>query len=161
MLKEILKILEKDARTTTRQIATMTGAPSTEVARVIKQAEEDRTILKYKTVINWERVEEEQQVWALIEVRIAPQRDVGFDSVAERIYRFPQARTVYLLSGTYDLLVLVMDKTMRDVADFVAQKLAPIEGVQGTVTHFVLKRYKEDGEILGGREEVKRQQVIL
>ena len=162
MLKEILKILESDARTTTKQIATMMGTSSTEVARVIKQAEEDRTILKYKTVINWDKVgEEQEQVWALIEVRIAPQRDVGFDSIAERIYHFPQVRTAYLLSGTYDLLVLVTDKTMRDVADFVAQKLAPIEGVQGTVTHFVLKRYKEDGEILGGREEVKRQQVIL
>jgi DNA-binding Lrp family transcriptional regulator len=160
MLKEILKILENDARTTTKQIATMTDTTSTEVARLIKQAEEDRTILKYKTVINWERVGDEQ-VWALIEVRVAPQRDVGFDSIAERIYRFPQARTVYLLSGTYDLLVLVVGKTMHEVADFVAQKLAPVEGVQGTVTHFMLKRYKEDGEILEGREEVKRQPVIL
>ena len=160
MLKEILKILESDARTTTKQISTMTGTTSTEVDRLIKQAEEDRTILKYKTVINWDRVGEEQ-VWALIEVRVAPQRDVGFDSIAERIYRFPQARTVYLLSGTYDLLVLVMGKTMHEVADFVAQKLAPIEGVQGTVTHFVLKRYKEDGEILEGGEEAKRQPVIL
>jgi len=160
MLKEILKILENDARTTTKQISTMTGTTSTEVARLIKQAEEDRTILKYKTVINWDRVGDEQ-VWALIEVRIAPQRDVGFDSIAERIYRFPQARTVYLLSGTYDLLVLVVGKTMQEAADFVAQKLAPIEGVQGTVTHFVLKRYKEDGEILEGGEEVKRQPVIL
>jgi len=160
MLKEILKILENDARTTTKQISTMTGTTSTEVARLIKQAEEDRTILKYKTVINWDRVGDEQ-VWALIEVRIAPQRDVGFDSIAERIYRFPQARTVYLLSGTYDLLVLVVGKTMHEAADFVAQKLAPIEGVQGTVTHFVLKRYKEDGEMLEGGEEVKRQPVIL
>ncbi|MBM2825282.1 MAG: transcriptional regulator AsnC family, partial [Dehalococcoidales bacterium] len=87
--------------------------------------------------------------------------EVGFDSVAERIYRFPQARTVYLLSGSYDLLVLVTGKTLHEVADFVSQKLAPIEGVQGTVTHFMLKRYKEDGEILAGREEVKRQPVIL
>ena len=97
----------------------------------------------------------------MIEVKITPQRDVGFDSIAERIYRFPQARSVYLLSGTYDLAVLAIGKTMHEVADFVAQKLAPIEGVQGTVTHFMLKRYKEDGEILEGKEEVKRQQVIL
>ena len=160
MIKEILKILENDARTTTKQIFTMTGTPSAEVAKLIKQAEEDRTILKYKTVINWEKAGEEQ-VWALIEVKITPQRDVGFDAIAERIYRFPQARTVYLLSGTYDLLVLVVGQTMHEVADFVSQKLAPIEGVQGTVTHFVLKRYKEDGEILEGGEEVKRQPVIL
>ncbi len=160
MIKEILKILENDARTTTKQISTMTGTPSAEVARLIKQAEKERTILKYKTIINWEKVGDEQ-VWALIEVKVTPQRDVGFDAVAERIYRFPQARSVYLLSGTYDLLVMVMGKTMHEVADFVSQKLAPIEGVQGTVSHFMLKRYKEDGEILEGREEVKRQPVIL
>jgi len=160
MKKEILKILENDARTTSKQIATMTGTPSAEVTRLIKQAEKDRIILKYKTVINWDKVENEQ-VWALIEVKVTPQKDVGFDSIAERIYRFPQAHTVYLISGTYDLLVMVMGKTMHEVADFVSQKLAPIEGVQGTVTHFVLKRYKEDGEILEGKEEVKRQPVIL
>ena len=160
MIKDILKILEDDARTTTKQISTMTGTPGAEVAKLIKQAEKDRIILKYKTMINWEKVREEQ-VWALIEVKITPQRDVGFDSIARRIYRFSEARTVYLVSGTYDLLVLAVGKTMHEVADFVAQKLAPIEGVQGTVTHFMLKRYKEDGEILEGKEEVKRQPVIL
>ena len=161
MIKDILKILEGDARTTTRQISTMTGTPSTEVAKLIKQAEKDRTILKYKTMINWEKLGEEQ-IWAVIEVKITPQRDVGFDAIAERIYRFPQVRTAYLVSGTYDLLVVVTGKTMHEVADFVAQELAPIEGVQGTVTHFVLKRYyKEDGELLEGREEARRQPVIL
>ncbi len=160
MIKEILKILEDDARSTTRQIATMTGTPSAEVNKLIKQAEKDRIILKYKTVINWDKVEDEQ-VWALIEVKVTPEKDVGFDSIAERIYRFPQARTVYLISGTYDLLVLVLGKTEHEVADFVSRKLAPIEGVQGTVTHFVLKRYKEDGETLEGEEEIKRQPVTL
>lgn len=160
MLKEILKILEDDARTTTKQIATMTGLPSAEVTKQIRQAEKDRTILKYKAIVNWQRVENEQ-VCALIEVKVIPQREVGFDAIAERIYRFPQADTVYLLSGTYDLLVLVVGKTMREVADFVSQKLAPLEGVQGAVTHFILKRYKEDGEIIEGKEEVKRQPVIL
>ncbi len=160
MIKEILKILEDDGRTTTKQISTMTGTPTAEVARLIKKAEEDRTILKYKTIINWEKLGEEL-VWALIEVKVTPQRDVGFDAVAERIYRFPQAHTVYLVSGTYDLLVIVVGKTMHEVANFVSQKLAPIEGVQGTVTHFMLKRYKEDGEILEGKEGVRRQPVIL
>ena len=160
MLEKILKILENDARTTTKQIATMTSIPAAEVTKLIKRAEKDRTILKYKTVINWEKAGEEQ-IWALIEVNITPQRDVGFDAIAERIYRFPQARAAYLVSGTYELAVLVVGKTMHEVADFVAQKLAPIEGVQGTVTHFLLKRYKEDGEILEGKEEVKRQPVIL
>jgi DNA-binding Lrp family transcriptional regulator len=160
MKKDILKILENDARTTVKQISTMTGTSQSEVARIIKQAEKDGTILKYKTIINWSKVGEEQ-VSALIEVKVAPQRDVGFDAIAERIYRFPQTRSVYLLSGTYDLLVLVTGKTMHEAADFVSQKLAPIEGVQGTVTHFLLKRYKEDGEILEGKEEAKRQPVIL
>ena len=160
MLKDILKILENDARTSTKQIAAMTGTSSTEVTRLIKQAEKERTILKYKTVINWDKVADEQ-VWAMIEVKITPQRDFGFDAIAERIYRFPEARTVYLVSGTYDLAVLVTGKTMHEVADFVAQKLAPLEAVQGTVTHFVLKRYKEDGERLNGREETRRQPVIL
>ena len=160
MLKKILKILENDARITTKQISTMTGIPGNEVTKLIKQAEEDRTILKYKTVINWDKVEN-KRVWALIEVKITPQRDVGFDSMAERIYRFAEARTVYLTSGTYDLLVLVTGKTIHEIADFVSQKLAPIEGVQGTITHFMLKRYKEDGEIIEGGEEVKRQPVIL
>lgn len=160
MTNEIFKILENDARTTPKQISTMTGIPQSEVDKLIKQAEKDRTILKYKTIINWDKVGEEQ-VSALIEVKLIPQRDVGFDAVAERIYRFPQARSVYLLSGAYDLLVLVTGKTMHEVADFVSQKLAPIEGVQGTVTHFMLKRYKEDNEILEGKEGAKRQPVIL
>ena len=160
MLNEILKILENDARTTTKQISAMTGIPGTEVTRLIKQAEKDGVILKYKTMVNWDKVENEK-VWALIEVKVTPQREVGFDSVAERIYRFPQARTVYLLSGAYDLLVLVTGKTMHEVANFISQKLAPLEGVQGTVTHFMLKRYKEDGEIIEGKEETKRQPVTL
>lgn len=160
MIKEILKILENDARTTTKQISTMTGTSTAEVAKLIKKAEQDQTILKYKTVINWEKLGEEL-VWALIEVKVTPQRDVGFDAIAERIYRFPQARTVYLVSGTYDLLVIVVGKTMHEVANFVSQKLAPIEGVEGTVTHFMLKRYKEDGEILERKEGVRRQPVIL
>lgn len=160
MLNDILKILEKDARTTIDQIATMTGTPVKEVARLVKKAEKDRTILKYKAIINWNKLEDEQ-VSALIEVKVAPQRDVGFDAIAERIYRFPQARTVYLVSGTYDLLILVTGKTMHEVSDFVAQKLAPVEGVQSTVTHFLLKAYKEDNEILAEREKVNRQQVVL
>ena len=160
MIKDILKILENDARTTIKQISTMTGTPSAEVTKAIKQAEKDRTILKYKTVINWDKVEDEQ-VWALIGVKLTPQKDVGFDSIAEHIYRFPQARTVYLVSGTYDLIVLVVCKTSHEAADFVSEKLAPVEGVQETFTQFLLKRYKEDGEIINGKEEVKRQPVTL
>lgn len=160
MKKEILKILENDARTTTKQIATMTGIPGTEVTRLIKEAEKERVILKYKTVINWDKIENEQ-VWALIEVKVTPEPEVGFDAIAERISRFPQVRSAYLASGTYDLLLVVLGKTERELGEFVSQNLAHIGGVQGTVTHFVLKRYKEDGEILEGGEEVKRQPVTL
>jgi len=160
MLKDILKILEHDARTTPEQIAAMTGVPQTEVTRLIKQAQEDRTIMKYKTIVNWDRIEDEH-VWALIEVKLTPEKDVGFDSMAERIYRFPQAHTVYLVSGSYDLSVLVVGKSNHEIADFVSQKLSHIEGVKETVTQFVLKRYKEDGEIVEGKEEVKRQPVVL
>ncbi|MFC1862048.1 Lrp/AsnC family transcriptional regulator [Chloroflexota bacterium] len=159
-MKEILRILQNDAHATTRQISAMTGKSSAEVTKYIKQAEKDRIILKYKAIVNWDKVEDEQ-VWALIEVKLTPEKDVGFDSIAERIYRFTQTRTVYLISGTYDLFVLVVGKTSHEIADFVSQKLSHIEGVQGTITQFILKRYKEDGEIIEGKEEIKRQPVTL
>jgi DNA-binding Lrp family transcriptional regulator len=159
MLKEILRLLENDARTTHKQISTITGASESEVAKTIKKAEEEQVILKYKAIVNWDKVDNED-VFALIEVKVSPQRDVGFDSIAERIYRFPQARTVYLLSGTFDLLVIVTGKSIQEVANFVSQKLAPIEGIQGTVTHFMLKKYKEDGEILTPKEEIKREPFV-
>jgi DNA-binding Lrp family transcriptional regulator len=154
-MNEILKILEEDARKTPQQIATMTGIPLSKVKETIKQAERDRTILRYKAMVNWDKLGDEQ-VTALVEVRLEPQRDVGFGAIAERIYRFPEARSAYLLSGTYDLAVFVTGKTMQEVASFVTQKLAPLDGVRGTVTHFLLKRYKEDGEILEGEEHQKR-----
>ena len=154
-MKEILEILEKDARTTPETIATMTGKKVAEVKRAIREAEKERIILKYKTVINWEKVKE-PQVWALIEVKVQPQRGVGFDAVAERIYRFPQARSVYLVSGTYDLSVLVVGKTMQEVAAFVSEKLSTLESVQGTITHFMLKKFKEDGDILEDKGPTQR-----
>ena len=159
-MKQIFEALEKDARLTPEQISIMTGIPTAEIEKTIKKAEKDRTILKYKTVIDWTKLGEEQ-VWALVEVKVVPQRDVGFDAIAERIYRFPQARSVYLASGTYDLAILVAGKTMQEIAVFVSEKLAPLETVQSTVTHFILKKYKEDGEILEGGEGIKRLPVTL
>jgi len=160
-MEEILKILENDARITPEKIATMTGKSVDEIKAVIKKAEEDRTIVKYKTVVNWEKVDEREEVSAIIEIRVQPQREVGFDAIAERIYRFPEARTVYLVSGAYDLAVLVTGQTMQEVAGFVSQKLATLDSVQGTTTHFLLKRYKEDGEILGDGQKPKRQPMTL
>ncbi len=160
MLKDILRVLQNDARATPQQISAMTGVPVEEVAKSIAEAEKDRTILKYKTLINWEKAQDER-VWALIEVKVTPQKDVGFDAIAERIYRFPQTQSVYLISGSYDLFVLIVGKSNREIADFVSQKLSHIEGVHETFTQFVLKRYKEDGEIIDGKEDVKRQAVVL
>lgn len=111
--------------------------------------------MKYKTVIDWSKLGKDE-VMALVEIKVVPQRNVGFDSIAERIYRFREARSVYLASGAYDIAVLVASKTMQEIAVFVSEKLAPLETVQGTVTHFILKKYKEDGEIFEGGEGNKR-----
>jgi len=157
--KKVLETLEKDARLTPEQVAKMTGVSVAEVKKIIKKAEEDGSIVKYKTVINWSKLGEEQ-VWALVEVKVSPQRDVGFGAIAERIYRFPQAKSVYLASGAYDLAILVGGKTMQEVAVFVSEKLAPMETVQGTVTHFILKKYKEDGVIIEDEGEPRRLGVV-
>jgi len=159
-MRKVFEILENDARATPGQIATMIGVSEAEVKNTIEEAEKDRTIVKYKTMINWQKLGDER-VWAMIEVRVQPQRNVGFDAIAERIYRFPQVRTLFLVSGTYDLAVFVVGNTMQEVASFVSQKLAPLEGLQGTVTHFLLKRYKEDGEILDSKEEDKRLPLTM
>jgi DNA-binding Lrp family transcriptional regulator len=155
MMERVFEILQDNAQATPEQISAMTGIAVNEVERVIKQAEEDRTILKYKTIINWPKLGKEE-VWALIEVKVMPQRDVGFDSIAERIYRFPEVCSAYLVSGAYDLALLVRGKNMQEVASFVSEKLAPLDKVQSTVTHFLLKRYKDNGEILQPVREIKR-----
>lgn len=155
IMRDVLKVLERDARVPPEKIAAMTGHSLEDVREAIRRAEDERIILKYKAVINWEKTGREQ-VSALIEVKVTPQRAVGFDTVAQRIYRYPEARSVYLVSGTYDLLVEVSGKNIQEVATFVADKLATLEFVQGTVTHFLLKRYKEDGEVLEGQEGLER-----
>ncbi|MGA2158676.1 MAG: Lrp/AsnC family transcriptional regulator [Dehalococcoidia bacterium] len=157
--KLVLQALEKDARLSVAQVSDMTGVPVAEVQKIIKKAEKEGVIVKYKTVINWSKVGEEQ-VWALVEVKVVPQRDVGFGAIAERIYRFPQAKSVFLASGTYDLAILTAGKTMQEIALFVSEKLAPMETVQGTITHFILKKYKEDGVILEDDEEPRRQGLV-
>lgn len=160
MDKDILKILENDAKISVREMAIMVGKSPSTIIRQVKQAERERIILKYKTVINWDRVDDEQ-VWALIDVRVKPQKDVGFDAIAEHISQYPPVRSLYLASGDYDLVVIVIGKSEHEIADFVSQKLVHVEGVQGTETHFILKRYKEDGVILRDEELVKRQAMVL
>lgn len=157
-MDEILRILEEDARTTPKEISAIVGLSEEEVKRKIREMEKKGIIRKYKTVVNWEKAGKEP-VYAMIDVKVVPERERGYDAVAERIMRFPEVRALYLISGTYDLSVLVKGKDMKEVAYFVAEKLAPLEQVQGTVTHFILKRYKEDGDILFGEEENKRLAV--
>lgn len=160
MNREVLEILEKDAKATIKQISAMTGLSLAQVRKTIEEAEKNRVIVKYKTVVNWERLEEERSR-ALIEVKIQPEKDVGFDAIAERIYRFPEVNSVYLVSGAYDLAVFVVGKSEHEVAKFVSDKLAALESVQGTVTHFFLKPYKEDGVVLEGHEKVRREPLTL
>ncbi|MEW6697827.1 MAG: Lrp/AsnC family transcriptional regulator [Bacillota bacterium] len=152
---EILELLQNNSKLTAKQIATMTGRGEEEVRQIIERLEADKTIIKYFTLINWEKAGVEK-VSALIEVKMSPQRDVGFDAVAERIYRFPEVKSVHLMSGAYDLAVFVEGVTMKEVALFVATKLATIENVLSTATHFVLKTYKQDGFIFEDRETDKR-----
>jgi DNA-binding Lrp family transcriptional regulator len=153
--RQILSILEQDALTDPAQVAVMLGLTEEEVRAEIARLEHDGVIVKRKAFVNWEKAGVET-VAALIEVKVGPQRNVGFDSIAERIARFPETRSLYLVSGTYDLQVQVVGRTMREVASFVSEKLAPLDGVQGTVTHFLMKRYKEDGELLEGADEAER-----
>ena len=158
MRYKILELLENDSKLAAKQIAVMIGEEEAAVEEEIAAMEEEGIILHYGTLINWEKVNRES-VSALIDVKVIPQRDVGFDEIAERIYRYPEVRTVTLMSGMYDLSVEVTGKTMKDVALFVAQKLATLDQVQSTATHFVLKRYKERGVILGDKERDYRQVV--
>ncbi|MDI6703602.1 MAG: Lrp/AsnC family transcriptional regulator [bacterium] len=154
-MKEILKILEQDAKVSPEKIATMVGLSVEEVKEKISELEKKKAIIKYRTVVDWEKAGEEV-VYAFIEVKVTPERDHGFDAVASRIYRFPEVHSLYLMAGDYDLSVVIEGKSMKEIAYFVAEKLAPLEQVQSTATHFVLKRYKVDGVILEGKEEDRR-----
>ncbi|MFA5090911.1 MAG: Lrp/AsnC family transcriptional regulator [Candidatus Omnitrophota bacterium] len=156
-MDEILEILEKDGRATCEDIAKMLKKSPQDIKKRIGKYEKEGVILKYKAVINRELIREsDAEVRALIEVNLLPQKDVGFDKVAERIYSFPEVSSCYLVSGAYDLLVIVSGKDIHTVSRFVAEKLSPMENVKGVVTHFLLKKYKEDGVILKHRDEDKR-----
>ncbi|NPV52001.1 MAG: Lrp/AsnC family transcriptional regulator [Firmicutes bacterium] len=156
--KRLLEILQDSDRYTPAQLATMLGVTEEEVKATLKELEDSGVIIKYHAVIDWEKSGEEI-VTALIEVKVTPQREVGFDDVARRIYLFPEVRSVFLISGDYDLSVVIEGKSMREVAFFVAEKLATIEHVQSTATHFVLKKYKQNGVIIGEPEQNHRLEV--
>jgi DNA-binding Lrp family transcriptional regulator len=156
-MDEILEILEKDCRLSNEDIAKLLKKKPQDIKKAIQKYEKEGVILKYKAVINKELIKDaNSEVRALIEVNIVPQKDVGFDRIAERIYSFPEVSSCYLISGTYDLLLIVEGKDIHAVSRFVAEKLAPAENVKGTVTHFLLKKYKEDGVILKHKKENER-----
>ncbi|MFZ5989265.1 MAG: Lrp/AsnC family transcriptional regulator [Bacillota bacterium] len=159
-MEEILEILEKNNKMSEEQIATMLGRSVEEVRAAIKKYEEENVILGYNTLINWEKTSKET-VTALIEIKVTPQRGQGFDKVAERIYRYPQVKACYLMSGGFDLTVIIEGKTMKEVALFVAEKLAPLESVLSTATHFVLKKYKDKGTIFEEDQKDDREVVVL
>ncbi|BDU81252.1 Lrp/AsnC family transcriptional regulator [Clostridium perfringens] len=160
-MEEILEVLEKNSRYTDQEIAVMTGKTVEEVREAIRYYEERSIIAGYTTLINWENTGRET-VTALIEVQITPQRGVGFDKVAERIYKFPQVKACYLMSsGGFDLTVIVEGKTMKEVAMFVSDKLSIQEYVTGTATHFVLKKYKDHGTIFREKKTDDREMLFI
>ncbi len=150
-MDKILKALEDNATLTPEQLAVMFNKEQGEIKDLIRKYEADGVILGYKAMIDWDKTDREY-VTALIEVKMTPQRDRGFDRVAEKIYNYPEVQSLYLMSGGYDLCLVIEGRTMKEVAYFVAQKLAPIEYVISTATHFVLRKYKDKGVIYGAEE---------
>ncbi len=142
-MDELLRILEGDARLSVETMARMTGRPEAEVRERIDEYERTGVIKSYKTVVDWDKAGTDR-VLAFIDVKVTPQRDVGFDDVAERIYRYPEVISVWLVSGEYDLRIVVSGTSLHDVSSFVSRKLSTIDRITGTSTHFMLKRYKED-----------------
>lgn len=152
---KILELLKEDSRRSAELIATLLGEAEELVKQAITEMEEEKLIVKYATVVNWSKVDDER-VTALIEVQITPERGHGFDAIAERIYLHPEVKSVYLMSGAYDLLVEVEGRNLKEVASFVSNKLSPIDRVLSTKTHFILKKYKQDGIIFESQEDDHR-----
>lgn len=159
-MEEILEIIERNNKLTEEQISVMLNKDVGEIRAAIKKFEEENIILGYNTLINWEKTSKET-VTALIEVKVTPQRGLGFDKVAERIYEYPEVKSCYLMSGGFDLTVIIEGKTMKEVALFVAEKLAPLEYVTSTATHFVLKKYKDNGTIFGEKPKDDREAIFI
>ncbi len=158
-MDQLLKVLEDNATLTPEQLAIMLDKEVGDIRKMISAYEAEGVILGYKTIIDWDKTEREY-VTAMIEVKITPQRDRGFDRIAEKIYNYPEVQSVYLMSGSYDLCVIIEGRTMKEVAFFVAQKLAPIEFVMSTATHFVLRRYKDKGIVYGAPEIDERGNCV-
>ena len=159
-MENILKLLENDATLTSKELAVMLSKEEGDIKKMIKELEDEGVILGYRTVIDWEKTDREY-VSALIEVKVMPQRDDGFDKIAEKLRNYPEIKALYLMSGGFDFTVIIEGKTMKEVAYFVARKLAPIEYVTATATHFVLKKYKDNGVIYSKPEKDLRESSAI
>ncbi|MDQ0199196.1 Lrp/AsnC family transcriptional regulator [Neobacillus ginsengisoli] len=157
---EILKIIEENHKASLETVALMAMCSEETVRNTIKKLEEEKIIMSYPTLIDWTKVEGQESIVAMIDVKVTPKRGVGFDEVAERIYRFPEVSSLYLMSGAYDLSITVEGKTMNQIATFVSEKLSTIENVISTTTHFMLKKYKHDGVIFESGNDKDRRMVV-
>ena len=158
MREKILSIIEKNSRVDIKELAIILGVPEIDVANELKAMEEEGVICGYHTLIDWEKTSIEK-VSALIEVRVTPQRGQGFDTIAERIYKYPEVNSVYLISWGYDLLVSLEGKSLKEVSSFVSNKLSTLDSVLSTATHFILKKYKDHGTIMTKKYEDERMKV--
>ena len=153
---EVLRIVENNSRIDLNDLAKMTEMSEGDIETTLKKLEDMRVIVRYSTIINWAKVDEYEGVMAMIEVKVTPKRGVGFDEVAKRIYLFEEVESLYLMSGAYDLSVIIKGRSMNDIAKFVFEKLATLESVVSTATHFILKKYKHDGTIFEKTDDDKR-----
>ena len=160
MRDQILTFIEKNSRINLKELAVMLGSDEVTVANEISEMEQEQVICGYHTMIDWDKTGAEK-VTALIEVRVTPQRGQGFDSIAERIYNYPEVKSVYLISGGYDLMVILEGKTLREVSSFVSDKLSTLDTVLSTATHFILKKYKDHGTIFAKKNKDERMLVTL
>ena len=156
---KLLQLLENDCTLTPEQLASMADMSVEDVKAAIKRYEEEKVILGYKAIVDWDRTDREA-VTALIEVKVTPQRGEGFDRVAERIYQYDEVESVYLMSGAYDLTVIISGRTLKEVAQFVGERLSPLEDVTGTATHFILHKYKEKHLIFEKREQQAKEWIF-
>ena len=158
MREELLSIIEKNSRINVQELAVLLGVEETDVVNELADMEKEGIICGYHTLINWEKTSQEK-VNALIEVRVTPQRGQGFDSIAERIYKYSEVHAVYLISGGYDLLVSLEGKSLKEISSFVSDKLSTLDSVLSTATHFILKKYKDHGTIISKKNEDERVMI--
>ena len=157
---KLLELLEQDCSLTTEQLAAAAGMTEAEVRAAVRQYEQDRVILGYKAVVDWDQLHREN-VTAMIEVKVTPQKLDGFDRIAQRIYQYDEVESMYLMSGSFDLTVIISGRTLREISQFVGERLAPIDGVTGTATHFILKKYKEKHLVFHSQEPQEREFIFV